>query len=132
MWFPTGVRSKKTEKKKLDQFALGGSAGVAFLRNQKFRRNLLFGLTFLTVFLVFGGTVILGEQLMDHPVAFLLFWGICFSLVGVVLILAIYDIGRIRKAHRRQVSNLDKELEEIARDAERMAEDALKKEAGDD
>ncbi len=104
----------------------------ALLRNQKFRRNLLFGLTLLTVFLVFGGAKILGEKLMDRPVAFLLFWGICIVLVGLVLVLAIYDIGRVRKAHRQRISTLEKELEEIARDAEQLAEEALKKDADDD
>lgn len=106
--------------------------GQAFLRNRKFRRNLLFGFTLLTIFLVFGGAVVLGEKLMEHPVAFLLFWLICFSLVGFILMLAIYDLGRIRKEHRRQVRSLDRELDEISDEAARLAAEALKKDAESD
>ena len=125
-------KNRSSESKQKRENASPVTTGQALLRSQKSRRNLLFGLTLLTVFLVFGGAEILGDKLMDRPVAFLLFWGICIVLVGLVLVLAIYDIGRVRKAHRQRVSILEKELEEIARDAERLAEEALKKDADDD
>ena len=99
--------------------------GQAFLRNRKIRRNVIFGFTLLTLFLVFGGSVVLGEKLMDSPRAFLLFWGIVIFLVGLILMLAVYDIGRIRKDHRERVRKLDAELKEAAEEAERLAEKAI-------
>ena len=102
--------------------------GVAFLwvlfHNRKYRRNLLFGSTVLTMFLVFVGAVFLTKPLSEHPVAFLLYWLICFILVGFVLILALYDLLQIRKEHRLRMSVLDRELEKAAEEARRLAEEA--------
>ena len=92
--------------------AIGLAFGTVVLRDRRLRRNVLFGLTLLTLFLVFGGAVFLGDGLMEHPVAFLLFWGLCFLLVGFVLLLAFYDLLVVRKEHRAKVRALEREIAE--------------------
>ncbi len=95
--------------------------GAVVLKDRGLRRNMLFGLTLLTLLLVFGGTVILGDGLMRNPAAFLLFWGICFLLVGLVLMLALYDLLAVRKEHRKQARDLERRLAEEAELARREA-----------
>lgn len=98
--------------------------GAVVLKDRGLRRNVLFGLTLLTLLLVFGGTVILGDGLMRKPAAFLLFWGICFLLVGLVLMLALYDLLAVRKEHRKRVRDLERRLAEEAELARREAAEA--------
>ncbi|MCB1066219.1 MAG: hypothetical protein KDN20_25275 [Verrucomicrobiae bacterium] len=99
--------------------AIGLAFGTVVVRNQRLRRNALFGLTLLTLLLVFGGAVILGDGLMKKPVAFVIFWGICFLLVGLVLLLALYDLLAVRKEHRQRLRELDRKVAEAAELAKR-------------
>ena len=99
--------------------AIGFAFGTVVVRNQRLRRNALFGLTLLTLLLVFGGAVILGDGLMKKPVAFVIFWGICFLLVGLVLLLALYDLLAVRKEHRQRLRELDRKVAEAAELAKR-------------
>ncbi len=101
--------------------AIGMAFGTVVLKNRRFRRNALFGLTLLTLLLVFGGAVFLGDGLMKSPLAFLLFWGICFLMVGLVLMLALYDLLAVRKEHRKRVRDLEAQLAEAAEEARRKA-----------
>lgn len=95
--------------------------GSVVLKERRLRRNALFGLTLLTLLLVFGGTVFLGDGLMKNPVAFLAFWGICFLMVGLVLLLALYDLLAVRKEHRRRVKDLERQLADAAAEAREIA-----------
>ena len=110
---PKGAGSKRA--------AIGMAFGMAVLRDRRLRRNALFGLTFLTLLLVFGGTVFLGDGLMRNPMAFFLFWGICFLMTGLVLLLALYDLLAVRRRHRRRARDLERELAEAAEEARRLA-----------
>lgn len=95
------------------------------LRHRSFRRNLLFGTTLLTLVVVFLGAVPFGPALIDKPFWFTVFWSGCFVLVGIVLLLAFYDLIRIRKDHRKRVRELEKDLARAAEEARRIAiEDA--------
>ncbi len=126
------MERKNTEKNVRGRPAIIVAAGRIILRNRKHRRNLIFGLTLLTLFLVFGGTVLLGDQLMEHPWAFLSFWLICFLSVGLVLMLAIYDIGMVRSEFRSQRKKLERELDDVSENMVGLAESELKKDAEDD
>ena len=84
------------------------------------RRNLLFGLTLLTLVLVFIGAVTLGETLMGMPLAFTVFWLACFILVVLILLLAFYDLRRVRREHAKRLRDLDKELAATAAEARRL------------
>lgn len=103
--------------------AIGKAFGALVLKDRGLRRNALFGLTLLVLLLVFGGSVILGDDLMRSPLAFLLFWGLCFLLVGLVLMLALYDLIAVRREHRRKVRDLHRQMAEATARA-REAEDA--------
>lgn len=92
-----------------------------FLRHRPRRRNVLFGTTLVTLVIVFLGAVPFGPALMQKPFWFTVFWSGCFVLVGVVLLLAFYDLVRIRKDHRRRMKDLEKELANAAEEARRIA-----------
>jgi hypothetical protein len=101
--------------------AIGLAFGTVVVRNQRLRRNALFGLTLLTLLLVFGGSVILGDGLMKKPMAFMIFWGLCFLLVCLVLLLALYDLLAVRREHRQRLRELDRQVVEAAELAKREA-----------
>lgn len=78
-------------------------------------------MTLATLVIVFLGAVPFGPTLMKSPFWFATFWSACFILVGVVLLLAFYDLIRIRKDHRRRMRELEKELARAAEEARRIA-----------
>lgn len=64
---------------------------------------------------------------MERPLAFVIFWLICFVLVGFVLMLAVYDIMAIRRAHRMEMDQLDVDIEVAKFEAEKLlAEERMK------
>jgi hypothetical protein len=95
-------------------------APAGLFKNPVGRRNLLFGLTLLTLVLVFIGAVPLGGTLMKAPLAFAIFWLACFILAVLVLVLAFYDLMRVRREHARRIRDLDKELAAAAEEARRL------------
>lgn len=96
------------------------AAPTGLLQHPTARRNLLFALTLLTLILVFVGAVPLAETLVREPLAFTVFWLTCFILVILVLVLAFYDLMRVRREHARRVRDLDKELAAAAGEARRL------------
>jgi hypothetical protein len=93
----------------------------AAMANPLVRRNFLFVLTALTLVAVFVGAVPLGPYLMANPLWFSLFWCVSFLFVVFVLVLAVYDLTRVRRDHRRRVRELEKDLAVAAADAREMA-----------
>lgn len=91
----------------------GGVRPISF----RFRRNLLFVSTLLTLVLVFLGAVPYHEKLSASPVRFAVFWLGIFVLVAGVLILALYDLVRVRREHQLRVRDLEKELAAAAAEA---------------
>lgn len=57
---------------------------------------------------------------MGMPLAFTVFWLACFILVVLILLLAFYDLRRVRREHTRRVRDLDKELAAAAVEARRL------------
>lgn len=86
----------------------------------RFRRNFLFVATLLTLVLVFLGAVPFHERLAGSVVRFTIFWAGVFVLATAVLVLAIYDLARVRHDHKRRVRELEKELAAAAADAREM------------
>lgn len=97
--------------------------GRRLLQRRTFRRNLLFGSTLLTLGVVFLGAVPLNGVLSKSPWSFLLFWTAVLFLVGFVLLLAFYDIIRIRADHRERLRSLERELADASEEAKRLAEE---------
>ncbi|MEX2580441.1 MAG: hypothetical protein WD342_15390 [Verrucomicrobiales bacterium] len=113
-----------------DRVATGLAAGWVILRHRPYRRNLLFGTTLLTLLMVFLGAVPLGPMLMNRPLGFTVFWAVCFLMVGFVLVLAVYDLIRIRRDHRKRMRTLEKELAAAAEEAKRIAREEAERGEG--
>ncbi|MCB1235007.1 MAG: hypothetical protein KDM91_08035 [Verrucomicrobiae bacterium] len=93
-----------------NRLPLGIAAALVILQSRTHRRNLIFGLTLLTLVLVFGGFFILGDRLAMKPVAFLVYWALVFGAVMLVLLLAVYDLIAIRREHREDLRDLKSRL----------------------
>lgn len=114
-------------EEKVNPVAMGIATGWLILRHRPYRRNLLFFTTLTTLVLVFVGAVPLGRVLMTAPIWFAAYWIVVFLLAAFVLLLAIYDLIRIRKEHRKRVSTLEEEMAEAANEARRIAKEELEK-----
>ncbi|MDF1849986.1 MAG: hypothetical protein P1U85_04065 [Verrucomicrobiales bacterium] len=97
--------------------------GRTLLKRRSFRRNLLFGSTLLTLVLVFVGAVPLNRVLAESIVSFACFWIVVLLLVGFILLLALYDMIRIRVEHRERLQDLEKELADAAEEARQISEE---------
>jgi len=118
MCFPAPVSDEPPRG--TDRIALGVATGWVLLRNRDYRRNLLFGTTLFCLVCVFCGAVFFGDWLTTRPIAFVLYWMSCFLLASFVLILAVYDLFRVRRDHRKRMRELDRELEKAAEEARRI------------
>lgn len=87
----------------------------------------MFFTTLVTLLLVFAGAVPLGGWLTKNPVWFAAFWVVVFLLAAFVLLLAVYDLIRIRRDHRKRIRHLEKELAEAEAEARRLAREELEK-----
>ena len=123
MCFAFSVNEEPEEKG--TRFAMGIATGWVILRHRPYRRNLLFFTTLVTLVLVFVGAVPLGRILATSATWFAAFWIIVFFLAAFVLLLAIYDLIRIRGDHRKRMSRLEHELAEAAEEARRLAREEL-------
>ena len=124
-----GMVNDKTEQegqKSGDGVALGLAAGWVIIRHRPYRRNLLFGLTLVTLLMVFLGAAPLTEVLSQSPFGFAVYWIACFFLVGFVLLLAVYDLIAVRREHRQRMNRLEQELSDAAEEARQLAEEAKK------
>jgi uncharacterized membrane protein len=122
---------EKEPPKKAEAVAMGLATGWVLLRHRPYRRNLLFMSTLLTLILVFVGATVLGPFLATKPIGFVLFWIGVFLMASFVLLLAIYDLVRIRQDHKRRMDELENELAEAAEEARRLAEEAKRENFGE-
>lgn len=109
---------------------MGLATGWVLLRHRPYRRNLLFISTLLTLVAVFIGVAPLGPFLATRPVGFALFWIGVFLMASFVLLLAIYDLIRIRQDHKRRMEELENELAEAAEEARQLAGEVKREDAG--
>lgn len=125
LWFDESVpEEKEPDSKGAERLAMGVATGWVIVSHRRYRRNLLFVVTLFTLGFVFVGAVPLGAYLMERPVWFAAYWIVAFLLAAFVLLLAIYDLIRIRSDHRRRMIELENELAEAAEEARRLAEEA--------
>lgn len=120
---------EKEPEEKEQRFAMGLATVWFILRYRPYRRNLLFFSTLVTLIAVFVGAVPLGRVLMTNPVWFAGYWIAVFLLAAFVLLLAIYDLIRIRHDHRKKLRSLDDELAEAEEEARRLAQEELARES---
>ena len=76
------------------------------IRNHYMRRTLMFYDVLVLLVLIFAGVTFLWAWLRDHPWFFIGYWGLCFWLTLLAILLALYDIAMVRleaKRTRRQM-----------------------------
>jgi len=98
-----------------------GQEGMERRRTYRFRRNLLFVTTLVTLVLVYLGAVPFHERLSASVARFTVFWAGVFVLAAFVLAMAVYDLARVRRDHRLRVRELEKELAATAAEARDLA-----------
>ena len=132
-WFPFPVESDSNSGQRAGNGGQYVSVAPAnTIRHQRYRRNVLFLMTLFTLILVFIGAVPLGESLMAIPFAFALYWSICFILVSVVLMLALYDLMRVRRDRQKEAQAMARELAAAAADVRELLRKAEQEERGVD
>ncbi len=100
-----------------ESVVLGLATSFVILRVRRYRRNLLFILTLLVLLMSFGGAVLFIEPLMARPVIFTVYWAVCFGLVFLILMLAIYDLMRVRVEGQKSMREMETKLEGIKAEA---------------
>lgn len=65
---------------------------VAILRTRKLRRTFMFWLSIVTMLLVFLGLVVWNQSLEEIPALFIGYWMVCFGLVLMMLLFAVFDM----------------------------------------
>lgn len=82
----------------------------AFIHDSRLRRTLIFYITLVTLLMVFAGSVLLDQALREHPLIFLVYWGICGWFTLAILLLAFFDLLAVRSAGRQARRELENEL----------------------
>lgn len=84
-------------------------------RKQDIRRRIIGGFFLLSaIVMVIVGETFLRQRLRSHPAAFLVFWMICFLLLGFAVLVAILDLAVVRRRlQQEQRDLLENTLREI-------------------
>jgi len=69
---------------------------LGILRARDLRRKLMFLVSMLAMGMAFLGMVVLDEFLTERVALFLSYWVLCLALVFLMLLLAVYDMARVR------------------------------------
>ncbi len=72
---------------------------------------MFYGVIFALV-LLFAGSTLLWNLLRDHPLAFLVYWAVCAWITLLAVLLAIYDILRVRADARQALRRLREESDD--------------------
>ncbi len=83
---------------------LGFATGLMVMRTRELRRKLMFFVSIAAMLSVFAGGVVIVDSLMEHPWLFIAYWLLSGTLVVGMLLLAMYDILRL-KADKRHASD---------------------------
>jgi len=87
------------------RFIIQVSKGL--IRDQRARRALMFYNVLAVLILIFAGATFLWSWLREHPLFFLFYWGFCGWLTLLAILLALYDMAKVRldaKRARRQLA----------------------------
>jgi len=86
------------------------------IRDHRARRMVMFYSVLLALVLLFAGSTFLGPLLNphDHPFVFLAYWAACAWITLLAVLLALYDVAKVRGEARRERRRLERELAEKA------------------
>jgi len=89
------------------RFVIQISKGL--IRDQRVRRTLMFYDVLVVLVLVFVGATFLWSWLREHPLIFIGYWGLCAWLTVLAMLLALYDMAKVRLDARRARQQLEEE-----------------------
>jgi len=82
------------------------------------RRTLMFYDVLVVLVLIFIGTTLLWDWLREHPFFFIAYWGLCAWLTLLAVLLALYDMAKVRLEAQRARRQLEQEfLPEVKKDS---------------
>ena len=90
------------------QFIIQVSKGV--IRDHRVRRTLMFYDVLVVLVLSFLGATFFWSWLREHPFFFLGYWAVCAWLTVLAVLLAIYDLAKVRSEARQARQQLKKEF----------------------
>ena len=96
------------------KFIIQVSKGL--IRDQRARRTLMFYTVLVSLVLLFAGSTFLWPLLREHPFFFLAYWAGCAWITLLAVLLALYDMMKVRTEVRRERRRLERELAEKAKD----------------
>ena len=98
------------------RFVLKASKGL--VRDHRMRRTLMFYDVLVVLVLIFLGTTLLWNWLRGHPFFFIAYWGLCAWLTLLAVLLALYDMAKVRLDAQRARRQLEQEfLPEVKKDS---------------
>lgn len=80
------------------------------IRHGRARRTLMFYTTVVLLVLCFVGATFLSTWLRGHPLIFLGFWGLVAWLTMLIVLLALYDMVKVRADGRRAHRQLEESM----------------------
>ena len=95
------------------KFVIQVSKGL--VRDQRARRTLMFYSVIVALVLLFAGSTFLASLLRGHPFLFLIYWAGCAWITLLAVLLALYDMVKVRADVRRERRRLERELIEKAK-----------------
>jgi fatty acid desaturase len=79
------------------------------IRDQRARRTLMFYNVLAVLVLIFMGATFLWSWLREHPLIFIGYWGLCAWLTVLAMLLALYDLAKVRLEAKRERRRLEEE-----------------------
>ena len=97
------------------KFVIQVSKGL--IRDQRARRTLMFYTVLVALVLLFAGSTFLSPVLNphEHPLIVLAYWAGCAWVTLLAVLLALYDMVKVRTDVRRERRRLERELIEKAK-----------------
>jgi membrane-bound acyltransferase YfiQ involved in biofilm formation len=89
------------------RFIIQASKGL--VRDHRARRTLMFYNVLTLLVLMFLGSTLLWSWLREHPLLFIGYWGFCAWLTILAILLALYDMAKIRLDAKRARRQLEEE-----------------------
>jgi len=89
------------------KFILQLSKGL--IRHQRARRLIMFYCVLAALVMVFAGAVVSDRFVREHPFAALVYWAVCAWITLLAVLLALYDIVKVRADAQRARRHLEQE-----------------------
>ena len=90
------------------KFIIQVSKGL--IRDQRARRLVMFYSISIALVMIFAGSTFLWSLLREHPFVFLAYWAGCAWITLLAVLLAFYDMVKVRADVRRERRRLEREL----------------------